>query len=298
MYDPEKRLGRQVVVTFNFRYVPFITEIKKLVESGEIGEVYSIEYQEFLDLEHGASYYRRWHGYRRFNGSLLVTKASHHFDAINWILESDPREVVAYGDLHKYGRNGPFRHTHCRTCPHKETCEFFWDITKSPGDMEMYVACESEDGYLRDACVYREDLDTWDTNSVLIRYESGVQMTYSLTAASPYEGQRVTLTGSKGRILARLYTGRQGWEVPHESRIRLARNRKDPVEIFPEERSGGHAGADPQLKDHIFRPDTTDPLGYRAGSRAGILSSIVGIAACRSIDTGIPVKIEDLIRLA
>jgi hypothetical protein len=205
--------------------------------------------------------------------------------------------VVAQGDLKKYGRNGALRHTHCRTCPHAQKCEFYWDITTHPEYMKMYVACESEDGYLRDACLFRHDLDTWDTNSVLVRYASGVQMTYSLTAAAPYEGQRVTLTGSKGRIMARLYTGRQGWREPHGSRIRLARNRQAPTMIYPVGQSGGHGGADPQLKDHLFRPDTPDPLAQRAGSRAGILSSLVGIAACRSIDTGQPIRLPDLMRL-
>ena len=36
--------------------------------------------------------------------------------------------------------------------------------------------------------------------------------------------------------------------------------------------TGSRGGADPSLKNYIFQPELLDPLGYRAGSRAGILS--------------------------
>lgn len=296
MYDAEKKLGRNIIVTFNARYMPDATKVKELLSAGEIGNVYSIDYNEFLDLNHGASYYRRWHGFKKYNGTLLVTKGGHHFDQINWWLGSDPVEVMAYGDLKKYGHNGPFRHTHCRECPHKSQCKFYWDITKNDFAMKLYVNCESEDGYLRDGCLYRENLDTYDTNAVVVKYANNVMVTYSLVATAPYEGQRIVINGSKGRIEVRNYL-RQGWDVPHSSEIRLTRNFKDSVLIYPHHKEGGHGGADEQLKDHIFIPQTKDELGYRAGSRAGIMSSLVGIAAYKSIESGHKIRIKDLINL-
>ena len=294
MYDAEKKLGRNIIVTFNARYMPSESKVKELLLAGEIGDVYSIDYNEFLDLDHGASYYRRWHGFKKFNGTLLVTKGGHHFDHINWWLGCDPVEVMAYGDLKKYGRNGPFRHTHCRTCPHKSQCKFYWDITKDDFLMKLYVNCESQDGYLRDGCLYREDLDTYDTNAVIVKYANNVMVTYSLVATAPYEGQRIVINGSKGRIEVRNYLS-QPWDVPHRSEIRLTRNFKDSVLIYPDYPQGGHGGADDMLKDHLFIPQTKDELGYRAGSRAGIMSSLVGIAAYKSIESGHQIQIKDLI---
>jgi hypothetical protein len=60
---------------------------------------------------------------------------------------------------------------------------------------------------------------------------------------------------------------------------------------------GGHFGADPKLKDMIFKPDVPDPLKQRAGSRAGAMSLLTGVAAMRSIEQRKPVKIADLIKL-
>jgi hypothetical protein len=68
-------------------------------------------------------------------------------------------------------------------------------------------------------------------------------------------------------------------------------------EIYSKDRSsGGHGGADERVKDLIFKPDVKDTLGQRAGSRAGIMSSLIGIAARQSIETGSRVKVSDMVR--
>jgi hypothetical protein len=51
------------------------------------------------------------------------------------------------------------------------------------------------------------------------------------------------------------------------------------------------------VKDVLFKPNQPDPTGQKAGSRAGVLSSMIGIAARKSIETGQSIKIEDLIKL-
>ena len=67
----------------------------------------------------------------RFSGSLLCHKASHHFDQMNWWLESEPVEVNAFGKVAFYGKNHSFRSTHCRKCSFTDQCRFYWDITKA-----------------------------------------------------------------------------------------------------------------------------------------------------------------------
>jgi hypothetical protein len=61
--------------------------------------------------------------------------------------------------------------------------------------------------------------------------------------------------------------------------------------------TGEHGGADRKLKDSLFVPDQADPLGQRAGSREGVLSSLIGIAARTSIETGERVAIDELIAI-
>ena len=84
--DTEKKTGKKLIVTFNYRYSPDAVKIKEILMSKEIGEVTSVDFNYYLDIHHGASYFRRWHGFKQFSGSLLVHKATHHYDLMNWWL--------------------------------------------------------------------------------------------------------------------------------------------------------------------------------------------------------------------
>ena len=148
---------------------------------------------------------------------------------------------------------------------------------------------------MRDGCVWDNDNDTYDTMTVEVKYNNGVLLNYSLNAFLPYEGQRITFNGEKGRLDVRLYH-RQPWEVEHESDFRLTKNFKKTKTWHVKPGEGGHGGADEKLKDMLFKSDQTDPLGKMAGSRAGVMASLAGIAAHQSIETGERVKIADLVK--
>jgi len=294
--DTEKRTGRNVRVAFNYRYSNTAQKIKELLMSGAIGPVTSVDFHWYLDTSHGADYFRRWHAYRANSGSLFVHKATHHFDLINWYLEAEPVEVAGFGALRKYGANGRFRGANCRACAHKTECPFHLDITRDKNLVNLYVESESEDGYFRDACVFRPDIDIFDTMVAQVKYSTGAMMSYSLNAFMPYEGYHLAFNGLDGRIEVRVYE-RQPWAVPPEDTIRLTRNFGKTELITLPYADGGHFGADPRLMEMIFNPSKPDPLKQRAGSRAGAMSLLTGVAALRSADTGRIVKIADLIRL-
>ena len=59
--DTERRTGRKLMVAFNYRFSPETVRIKEILNSGEIGKVTSVDFNYFLDVYHGASYFRRWH---------------------------------------------------------------------------------------------------------------------------------------------------------------------------------------------------------------------------------------------
>jgi predicted dehydrogenase len=292
--DAEKRTGRTVIVTFNYRYSPHRARIKELLMANAIGKVASVDFHWYLDTEHGPRYFRRWHGLREKSGTLLVHKSTHHFDLLNWWLDSDPEEVVAYGALEFFGKNNPFRSTKCRGCPHQNTCDFYWDITKSAHDMKLYVENEHHDGYIRDACVWREEIDIYDKMAVLIKYANGAQVAYSLTTYSPYEGYRIAFNGTKGRLEAWIHE-RQSWPMEDYDELRLTMNFGDTRLIRIPHGSGGHGGGDARLKDKLFKdPNLPDPLKQSAGTRDGAMSILVGVAARKSIDSGKPVLIASL----
>ena len=187
--------------------------------SGEIGKVLSVDFAWYLDVYHGADYFRRWHAYKNGGGSLWVHKATHHFDLVNWWLGADPVEVVANGQLQVYGKNGTIRGTNCRVCPHKKECRFYYDLNTNPTRMKLYADCEDADSYYRDGCVYRNDIDIYDSMQAIVKYSNGATMAYSLDAHMPFEGYRVAFNGELGRLEVRDHE-RQPWEVPEGRRNR------------------------------------------------------------------------------
>lgn len=292
--DTENLTGKKVFVGFNVRHMNESIEMKKILLSGELGRIIAVDYQECLNTLHGADYYRRWHGKKKYSGSLLLHKASHQFDLVNWLLDADPVDVQAIGKLAFYGHNNSYRSRNCRTCPFTQKCKFYWNMTRDNIAMSLYGNCEDVDNYYRDGCVWDNEIDSYDTSSVQVNYNNGTQMSYTMNAFLPFEGQLICFSGENGRLEVRL-NAQQPWEVQGEMEFRLTKDRETTKFWTLKSSSGGHGGADERLKDTIFLPAAPDPLCSKAGSRAGIMSSLIGIAARQSIETGQKVKIADLV---
>ena len=294
--DAQRRNKSKVIVAHNYRYAPKHQKIKELLAAGEIGPVTSVDFSWYLDTTHGADYFRRWHRLKSRGGSLWVHKATHHFDLVNWWLGADPVEVMAFGELNVYGKNSPFRYTHCRPCPHKAKCPFYFDMTKDARLMKLYAACEDVDNYHRDGCVFREDVDIYDAMTATVKYSNDAIMSYSLNAFLPYEGYSLSFNGDRGRLDVRDFE-RQPWPVQEETEMYLTKSFGKRVKVPIPKAEGGHGGGDDRLRDLIFRGITVPDYMRLPDSRAGAMSCLTGVAARKSVEQGKPVEIGDLVKL-
>lgn len=323
--DTIHRTGRDLTVTFNYRYGPRNSKVKELLQSGAIGDVVSVHFEWMLDTVHGADYFRRWHRDKRNSGGLMVHKSTHHFDLVNWWLDASPVTVFGMGRLAFYGREN---------AEQRGVTDFYQRGTGSevarrdPFSVQLdeheklkglYLDAEHEDGYQRDQSVFGDGISIEDTMSVMVRYDNKAVMTYSLNAFLPLEGYRVMFNGTAGRlevdVVERSYvSGRD--DDPHQSGNRdggidpsysgevlsgrpsivLQKQWGKPQVIEYEEAEGGHGGGDVRLLRDIFEGAGDDPLGRAAGYVAGAKSILVGIAANRSFDTGLPVQVGDLVK--
>ena len=163
--------------------------------------------------------------------------------------------------------------------------------------VDLYVNAEKADGYLRDACVFRDDIDIFDTMNAVVKYSSGVHMSYSVNTFMPIEGYRIAFNGTRGRLEVRDYE-RQPWDPGEESEIYLIRNFGKREKIAVPTRTEGHGGGDAVLQDLIFKKSVdVPPYMQLPGSRAGAMSCLTGIAARKSCDSGTPIKIGDLVKI-
>jgi predicted dehydrogenase len=312
--EAEKKSGKKVTVAFNYRHSVHAMQVKELLAKNRIGKVVSVDFNWYLNVHHGADYFRRWHGRMAKSGSLWVHKSTHHFDLLNWWLNSEPVEVSAYGALEHYGKNNPFRGKRCKGCEHTNNCKFFWDITKDERQVGLYVNNEQHDGYIKDSCVWSNEIDIYDKMSAQIIYANGVTVNYSLTTYSPYEGWQIAFNGMTGRM--------ETWEdipylqktpedqanrhatemsnaddaIPGEFReIMVMDNFEKNYQIYTTPKiKGGHGGGDVRMQRRMFVDKTDNPYNVMAGTREGAMSILIGIAARKSIVLKRPVKISEL----
>lgn len=296
----QRRTGKNITVAFNYRFGTFAARIKELLMENAVGEILNIHFEWLLDTDHGADYFRRWHRSKENSGGLLVHKATHHFDLINWFIGQEPTAVNAFGTRRFYGHTREQREERCYTCRYKRQCEFYFDITADDLIRKVYFECESEDGYYRDRCVFADDISIEDSMSVNVRYSGGVVMSYSLSAFSPYEGYRLCINGSNGRLVAEDLHGAIGFAAGRQVYSLRLYNRYGEEIVYNIPDSGGvfaknHGGGDIRLLDMIIRGGMEDRLGQVAGLRAGAMSILTGIAANISMKEGKQVLISDLI---
>ena len=223
--DATRRTGNPLAVAFNYRYNPVHDRVWRLLHEQEIGEVLSVHFEWLLDVRHGADYFRRWHREKASSGGLMVHKASHHFDLVNWWLGTEPREVFGYGRLGFYGADAGTRHGLRREYPRAYGSAqaagdpFALDISGHQALRELYLDAEADSGYIRDRNVFDGEISIEDDMAVLVRYASGASMSYHLTAYSPWEGYRVMFNGSAGRLELEVVESR--WP-PRRARIDAA----------------------------------------------------------------------------
>ncbi len=307
--DACRRTGRHCRVAFNYRYSPARTQVKDLLLRGTIGEVLSVDFHWLLNTHHGADYFRRWHARKDTSGGLFVHKATHHFDLVNWWLGAVPVAVTAAGARRFYtpetarrlGLGGP--HERCLTCAVAARCPYRLDLAADPRLRALYLEPEAHDGYLRDRCVFRADIDIEDTMSASVSYDSGALLTYSLNAYNAWEGYQVAFNGTAGRIEHTLVETvyREGREVAPtadgpEVRTRVIPLRGPAEELTPWRADGDHGGGDRLMLEEILAPGAVaDPYLRRADERAGAASILVGVAANRSLATGAQVRLADLV---
>lgn len=314
--------GRDLRVTFNYRYAPKNSKVKELLQEGVIGEVISVHFEWLLNTKHGADYFRRWHRDKRNSGGLMVHKATHHFDLVNWWLDSSPETVYAMGDLRFYGKENAEARGETQFY-YRGTGEeaargdpFALDLTGDGTDSKMYqlyYSAEKADGYMRDRSVFSDGISIEDDVAVMVKYQNRAVMSYHLTAYSPWEGYRVMFNGTQGRLEY------QCVETPYVSGAEDDPNQApsergpedevdEPTSIMvhplwgrlrliemPQSSEGGHGGGDVRLLRDIFVGSDPDPLGRAAGFDDGTRSILTGIAANQSLRTGLPVKTASLI---
>jgi predicted dehydrogenase len=290
--DTVRETGGSLSVAYNYRFNPVHRRVRQLLAEGAIGRVHSVHFEWMLDVSHGADYFRRWHRDKSNSGGLMVHKASHHFDLVNWWLGAEPQSVYAQGQLAFYGpgHEHGYARDYVRAHGSSDAVDdpFALQLADNATMRDLYLDAEGEDGYYRDQNVFAPGVSIEDDMAVLVSYDTGATMTYHLTAYSPVEGYRVMFNGSGGRLELNV-------EESTFTSIILRPLWSEPVDHTVEHDHEGHGGADPRVLAALLDGEETEGAEV-ADARQAALALVTGLAANRSFETGQPVKTADLLK--
>lgn len=246
--------GARLYVGHNMRHMPFVREMKRVIDSGAIGQVKAAWCRHFIGYG-GDAYFKDWHSEQRYVNSLLLQKAVHDIDVLHWLCGGHTQQVVAMGDLTLYDQ-----------ATHRRSPDERGDITWADGNWPPLA----NKGF-------SPIIDVEDLNHVLLWLDNGVMVTYQQCHYTPDSWRNYTVIGTEGRI-------ENIGDEPGRCEIRIWNQRADfkergDIQIPIPAVEGGHGGADPLIVDEFLRyvrdgiKTTTDPIAARAAVAAAALAA-------------------------
>ena len=209
-----KEKNLKVMVCHVLRYSMFYKEIKRIIEEGILGEIVNINATENVGYWHQCHSYVRgnWHNTAE-TAPQILTKCSHDFDIITWLMNKEPVCVSSFGDLYFFKPdNKPKESTNkCYNCPLGYNCDFnafkFYMHNRDwiKPFMGNDVSDENLTNYLRDSnfghCVFDMDNDTVDHQVVNIQFSDKTTASLTMNAFSRYCYRDIKVFGTKGDLV-------------------------------------------------------------------------------------------------
>ena len=267
------------MVGLELRYCTLMRDLKKIIDSGEIGEIKIGSAVDNVSMG-GNAFYHNSYRKKEYVKSLMLQKGTHTLDLVNWLLGTSPVKVYESSGLDVFGGKES-NQLRCRDCDKKSTCHYYIDSENSLSDYKAIVRDKE------DLCVYAKECDVPDNGLLLIDYASGARISYMECHFTPEYTREFTFIGTKGKITA-FYNNEQEFKIT----VRKRHTRKLDV-YFPKRSDGGHGGGDPMIVNDFLQRIRSGESGMY-GLRGARDSAAIAIAGYESAHTGMPVEIPQL----
>jgi len=265
--DAYRKSSSPVVVSFPLRVTYHVQLVKELIDSGKIGTVEHV--QAVNNVAYGGVYYHYWYRDEAETQGLFLQKATHDFDYINYVLGLKPVSVSAMTSKRVFTGNKPAG-LMCKNCDEQDTCQ------ESPQNLRK-VGEEP----LGDYCSFAEDTGNEDSGSALVRYETGMHVSYSqnffVRKKAGTRGAR--FIGYKGTIEFDWYSDEVKVYMHHAGRTEI-------YKIDQTALSGGHGGGDSTLMDNFMEIMKDRKKASVSPLESGLESALLCLRAKESAETG------------
>ena len=162
-----------MMVGMVLRYSLLYKDLKATVDSGQLGELVSVEASEHIAPEHGAFFMRDWRRNLEYSGGFMLEKCCHDLDIYQGVTGCRAAKVVSFG-----GRK---------------------TFVPENGDLEnLEVYHERKSRWRGAETVFDNDSCLIDHQTALIEYENGTNLCFHTNLNVPDEFRRFCVVGSRG----------------------------------------------------------------------------------------------------
>lgn len=291
MWQAQVQTKQDPIIGFVLRYAPFYAKIREICKSGILGQILVINAEELMSDDLSLVFARGdWRPDRSKSGGLMSEKCSHDMDLLNWLADSQARQVSSFAQRTFLTPRADVAEN-CRDCPQKNTCRFTHGVLPEifeahwPPKMHGVLAKLKDD-----ACVFSARNTYPDHQASMIQFENGILSTFTVAQCQPATRRTIHVLGSEGRL----------YGVVNDSKLQLFQRGKLGSEVVEtltvNADQSGHNGGDSVITRDFFELLNGNRGVSRPGLRQGIEATLLSFAADKSAEENRPVMLDELRR--
>jgi predicted dehydrogenase len=264
IFDAVKANGNLFAVCHVMRYTAYTQALKRILDSGAIGNVVSIEHLEPVGYWHMAHSFVRgnWRNERE-SSFMLLAKSCHDIDWLTYMMGDKCTAVSSFGALNHFRRDQQpaGASDRCLDCAVEPNCPysakkiylgmFARGITRWPVDV---VAPEPTEASLTEAlrtgpygrCVYACDNDVVDHQVVNLQFAGDQTASFTMTGFTHLGNRKTRIFGTRGEL-----TG-DGAVIQHLDFLTDQTHTIDTRLDDTNAQMGGHSGGDFGLMERFI----------------------------------------------
>nr|WP_263314218.1 Gfo/Idh/MocA family oxidoreductase [Mammaliicoccus sp. Marseille-Q6498] len=300
MVEKSKEMDRTLTICHVLRYTPFWNRIKTIVESGEIGEIASIQLNENVEYMHMSHSFVRgnWKS-KETSSPMILAKSCHDMDIISYIMDKDCKRINSFGSLMYFNEDNKPEGAPLRCldgCPAENECAFHagrYYLGRGRGWAMKFTEANTNEAIIESLnktdygkCVFQSDNDVVDHQVVNMEFENGATATFSMSAFTREQTRIVQIMGTKGEI--------RGNMENNEISIYDFLTREEKIVKFPEVNSGHGGGDEGIIRDFINSINASDGKASKSVASKSLISHLMAFAAEESrLNQGQSISIDE-----
>ena len=198
------------------RTTPFFSTLHDILQSGELGDIITVEHRENVAYHHMAHSFVRgnWRN-ESLSSPMILAKCCHDLDILVWNMGVPVKRLQSFGSLHHFRpENAPEGATlRCTDgCPASETCPFDarrfymnmniegWPATAVTHDLSYEGRQKALERSPYGRCVYHCDNTVVDSQTVNMEFEDGTTVVLFMHGHSHLEGRTMRYDGTRATL--------------------------------------------------------------------------------------------------